>query len=419
MSLGYRMFDNPTVWGMNRARSRGSTAGWYPTTATPGGDPLALAAVAGAVRLISETIGSFVMRVYTGDAEKRRPVPDADQAGLLQNGAVNYCTSIDMWSDIVTSIELWEHGLIYKGRDSRSKKPRELYAFPPEYVCIYVDENGNKIIEARTGSKVEDITNDVIHVKGWSPVVGVTGQSALTRHATMLNGQMALQEFRGRFFDNDATPNLLLSHPGSPGIDQRRELRDSWQGTHGGPNGAKTGFLWGGITAQQLSSTLEQSQVEQLLSLDVMDVARIFSIYPRELLIADPAARLPDAENVSHLFHSITLLSRMRRIERAVSGDREIFPDPSVYCSFDSANFTRGSVAVTAAMVHQLVQVGVMTPNEGRSELGLPSSTDPKADELQQTPVGGAPNAIAAYAERLEYLLNDARQLALTNGDHE
>ena len=40
-----------------------------------------------------------------------------------------------------------------------------------------------------------------------------------------------------------------------------------------------------------------------------------------------------------------------------------------------------------------LFAAGVLTQNEGRALMGLPPASDPLADTLQQTPVGGAPNA--------------------------
>jgi hypothetical protein len=44
-----------------------------------------------------------------------------------------------------------------------------------------------------------------------------------------------------------------------------------------------------------------------------------------------------------------------------------------------------------ATVFHQLRQVGVITANEARIPLGWPAIDG--GDELQETPVGGAPNA--------------------------
>lgn len=358
-------------------------------------NPIGLTAFACAIRLVSETIGVFVMRVYEGDSSQRRVLLDDPRAALLQDGAEGYATSFDTWSDVATSVELCGNGFIWKGRRRRGGQVTELYAFPAENTCVYVDDRGNKVVEARVDGELQDITRDVIHVRGWSPCVAVSGEGTPALHRTTLRGHKAMQQFRGRYFDSDSTPNVVLTHPGSLKKEERDDLRASWNARHGGPNGDKTGVLWHGMTIQQLTANLEQSQLAELMTADVLDVARMCRIYPPSLLAAVVEQPLPPAEVVSDLMVRFTLLHRLRRIERAVSADRDLFPERSSYARMDVAEFTRGDTATIVSKVHQLTQVGVMTANEGRNELGYPPSSDPEADKLLQTPVGGAPNANA------------------------
>ena len=357
--------------------------------------PVGLVAVAAAVRLVAGTIGSFVMRVYEGDAEHRQPRLDAPQAAILQDGAEGYATSMDLWRDVVTSVELTGNAFIWKGR-VKSGRVGELYAFPTDAVRVFVSDRGDKVVEAKINGEVRDITSDVIHVRGWSPVVAVSGASTPQLHRRSLRGAWGMEEFRGRYFDNDSSVNLVISTPNNLTVEQRTQLRESWKSRHAGSKGEKTAFLWGGLTAQQLSSTLAESQVAELSDKDAAQIALMFGIYPRELIVSDLSAGLPDAENLSILFMRFTLLHRMRTIERAVSADRDLFPDRAVYSRFDVTEFVRGDTATTAAKLHSLRQVGAITANEARAEIGLPPSTDPAADELQATPVGGAPNPAGA-----------------------
>jgi HK97 family phage portal protein len=368
-------------------------------------NPLGLTAFACAIRLVSETIGSFVMRVYEGDSSQRKVLLDAPQAALLQDGAEGYATSMDTWSDVAASVELCGNGFIYKGRRKAGGAVVELYAFPAENTCVYVDDSGRKVVEATIGGENYDITKDVIHVRGWSPCAGVSGSSIQSLHRTALRGSVSMMQFRGRWFDSDATPNIVLSNPGTLTPDQRADMRQSWNARHSGANGDKTAVLWGGMTVQQLAANLEQSQMAQLMTADVLQVAQMCRIYPPSLLAAVVEQPLPPAEVVTDLFVRLTLLHRLRRIERAVAADRELFPDRGVYSRFDVAEFTRGSIETIVSKVHQLKQVGVLSANEGRNELGYPPSTDPEADKLLETPVGGAPNSSKAV------------QLSLLNGD--
>lgn len=342
------------------------------------------------MRLISESMGSFVMRVYEGDASQRQPRLDSSQAALLQDGAADYATSFDLWSDVAASVELCGNGFIWKGRQRRGGAVTELYAFPAENTCVYVTDAGKKVVEASSGGEKYDITRDVIHVRGWSPIAAVSGVSTPTEHRQTIRGSYALEQFRGRYFDSDATPNIVLEHPGMLKPDERADLRASWNARHGGPNGDKTGVLWAGMTARQLNSTLQESQMAELVTADVLQVARMFRIYPPSLLSAAIESPLPPAEVLSDHFWRFTLMPRARRIERALSADREVFPDRSVYARFDASELVRGDIATTASKIHQLTQVGVVTKNEARSELGYPPMDG--GDVLQETPVGGAPN---------------------------
>jgi len=101
-------------------------------------------------------------------------------------------------------------------------------------------------------------------------------------------------------------------------------------------------------------------------------------------------AGITSTEHTADTFMRFSLTPRMRRIERAFAADRDLFPDRALYPRFDTTEFTRGDTATMASKVHQLVQVGVLSPNEGRAEIGLPGHPD--GDALQLTPVGGAPN---------------------------
>jgi HK97 family phage portal protein len=355
---------------------------------------LSIPAVAAAIRLIAESLGSAVLRVFTGDAENKQPLLDSSQAALFQDAAED-TTSFNLWEDVATSIEVTGNAFIWKVRVAG--RVEELFAFPADVCRVFrAKVGGQKRIEARIDGKTTDITADVVHIRGWSPMQSPSGASPVELHRRSLIGMVALDDFRGRYFDSDASPNLVLVHPGNLQRSQRDELRESWKARHAGPRGEKTAILWGGMEVKQLSSTLRDMQAAEIAELDVKDVARMFRIYPASLLTMEHQTRVPEAELVGDTFYRLSLMPRLRRIERALSSDREIFPDRKVYARFDVGEITRGNITTVANKVHMLKQVGILTANEGRAEIGLSPSDDPTADELQVTPVGGAPNEPAS-----------------------
>lgn len=370
----------------SRDPSYSGGASWWPYG-------IVVPAIACAVRLVSETIAGFVMRTYEGRAERRQPVLDAWQADLFQDPDQS-TSSFRFWEDVLTSVELWGGAFIHK-RTGRGRVVA-LEVIDPDYLSVRVTATGEERIEAWSGGKRVDITREVIHVRGWSPnPAAAQGVGTTDLHRSSVSGALDYESFRGRYFANDATPGVVLSHPGKElTSEQRVDLLRSWMRRHAGPDKrGLPGLVWGGMTVQNLAgSSMRDAQGTELADAIVRDVAREFRIFPPALLHAavDSNAGIVSAEATADMFMRFSLQGRMRRIERAFAADADLFPDRSLYPRFDTTEFTRGDIATMASKVHQLVQVGVQTPNEGRAEMGYPPHPD--GDVLQITPVGGAPN---------------------------
>lgn len=349
-----------------------------------------IAAVACAVRLVTESAGSFIARVATGDAGAARPLLDAPQARVLQDPG-NGWTSFDLWADLLASIELDRFGLLWKTVTSRGVD--ELFPIPAEHVrVVRAGGNGARTIEARIDGRAVDVTRDVIYVRSWAPGPRAVGESTVELASGTLRSARAYEEFRGRYFDNDATPGVVLTMQGNPNREQRRDLMRSWLARHAGPmNVNRPAILWGGVELDTVSASLRDAQAAEIADPIIRDVARAFRIYPASLLhLAVEAAAQQTGDATSDLFMRFTMMPRLRRIERALSADRDLFPDPNRYLVFDSTRFLRGDLGSTAKSVNPLVQSGTITKNEGRAMLGLPPVAG--GDVFQVTPVGGAPN---------------------------
>jgi HK97 family phage portal protein len=359
---------------------------------------LQIAAVACAVRLVAEEIASFVMRVYEGDAQQRTQVLDAPQARLFQDPGEGW-TSFDVWSDVITAIELEKHAFLWKLR-TKNHGLQEIYPLDPGFFRVRRAKGTNKkIVEAWIEGKVKDVTADVIHIRGWSPNAGPEGIASSDLHRRLLKTAVDFDDYRGAYFQNDGMPGIVLEHPGKPTRDQRRDIIEAWSKRHTKPrNAGRIGMTWDGMKVTPLNSNLRDSQAVEVADNIVRDVARAWRIYPSELLhVSIQGTRPPaSAEVWSDLFFRFTLLPRLRRVERAIAADRDVFPDIKRYSRFDVSEFVRGDVATTANVIHMLAQVGVLTKNEGRAILGLPPIDG--GDVLLEVPVGGGGGSIGPDA---------------------
>lgn len=354
---------------------------------------LMVACVAAAVRLISESIGGFIPRVYENDGPDRQPVMGIWQADLFQNPGAGR-TSFDFWSDVSSSLELYKFALVLKRPSMSTAQIVELEVIPPDWAMIDVNpDTGERRIKVYIGGRVMDVTSRVIFIRAWSPD-GSEGVSTTALHARQLRTANEFETFRGAYFQHGGQPTVVISHPGNPTDEQKEALLDSWVARHGSAQNAhRPGLVYGGAEVTALPATMRDAQGSETAVQVVQDVARMFRIYPAELLhtsLAGGGSGVGD--QWADLFARFSLFPRMRRIERAISADPDLFPQRRRYMRFDASDFTRANVDTLADVAHQLVQVGVLTANEARAMMGIAKSEDPAADELQATPVGGAPN---------------------------
>jgi HK97 family phage portal protein len=350
-------------------------------------------AIASAVYLISETIAGFVLRTYRGVAERSQPDPGTWQGDLFQDPMPGV-SSFQTWEDVIVSLELHGNAFVLKRR--ASNRVVGLEVIDPDYVSVMENRSaGTASILAWANGQTVDITREVIHIRGRSPIPAATqGIGRTHMHRNTIQGADDYERFRGAYFANDATPGIVLEVPGSPTTEQRRDLMRAWMRRHQGPDKRNMpALLTGGAKATHLAANMRDSQGAELADVIKRDVATMFNIHPAELLhvtVSGAGGSHYTPEAMADTFMRMTLKSRMRRIERALAADRDLFPDRNLYPRFDPSEFTRGDISTMASKVHQLVQVGAMTPNEGRADLGLPPHPD--GDVLQITPVGGAPN---------------------------
>ena len=389
-----------TRGGTNREVRLFEAAGFIPRagsadiySSTSGRREIGIAAVAACVRVISEEIGGFVMRVYQGDGQmQRQPVYDATQAKLFQRPAEGW-TSFELWSDVAAMLELEEHAFIWKSKDKQGRV-LEMWPIDPSYVRVTRDGATKKVM-ARVAGKtgLQDITANVVHIRAWSPSASPDGVSTIDMHQSGLKIAHSYDMYRGRYLDNDGTPGIVLSVPGQPDAQKRKDYLDGWWKRHGGVNNVgRPGIAWGGMTVQQLSPNLRDSQAAEIADVIVRDIGRMFRFYPLELLHGHVTGAPRSPEAMSDILVRFTLLPRMRRIERALAADQDIFPDGTMYPRFDVSELLRADLATSATIAHNLVQVGAATKDEGRAMVGLPPLPNGQGAHILETPVGGAPN---------------------------
>lgn len=350
---------------------------------------LALPTVGAAIRLISETIGGLPLHVYQGADANKRKAEATWQWGLLHEEPNPDQSAFDLLCDISASVEAWGNAYVRKSKSGRRVVSLDL--IDPTVVTVKRD-GGQKLYELLWADGVERLTSaQVLHIRGFTPRGGLVGISPIAMHRPSLSSARSLQDFQARFYQNDATPSLYISVPGEINAEQARETKARWQAEQGGiANAGSVAVLGNGATLNQLTIPMRDAQFIETQQYGAELAARIFLGPAASLLGSDENQK---TEEESLRFVNFCLLPRLRRIERALKADFDLFPDGApLYPEFHIDEFLRADAATRAEVQHKQIQSGLLLIDEGRAELGRPPLPDGMGQIPQITPVGGAPN---------------------------
>jgi HK97 family phage portal protein len=381
------MVSNPGLWDSSMMSSLGITqwtTGWGPGTREAA---LATAAVAAAVRLVSESCGSMIMRTYQGDALDRQPVYDSSQAALFQNPAPGV-SIFDFWADTAAAIEVSTAAFVWKVKDKKGVVA-QLLPLDPDYFQIS-GEAHNRTVAGWVEGRLVDVTADVIAIRSWAPKPSADGTSALDLHSPMFDRARKYEGYQGRYFDGDGSFSQVIE--GGPAVKEQRDaMIAGWVMNRRKSN---VGILWGGAQLKSLAPTLSDSQAVEMATAIAADVARALRIVPAELLYASATPeRFPSLDMYRGVFYTFTLMHRIRRIERAFAADDDLFPDKTLWPGFDATQFIRADTLTMAQTAHAMVQTGSLSADEERAlVLGLPRIPGGQGERYQVTPVGGVQN---------------------------
>jgi HK97 family phage portal protein len=382
----YRMASNE--WGSSVIPPYpGWSPGFLGTASTQ--QVTGLPAVMAAIRLNAETLSSLPLVVYEGRAEDRVRAVDSWQWALLHDESDTDCTTVNLYSDISASLDIDGNFFGLKVKDPRGRVI-EIVALSPHGIEIRLVA-GEKTFLYRdaAGGRHELTSADILHVRGFSAIPGsLRGMSPIEQHRRSLTSALALETYQGAFFRNSAQLGGVIKVPGRLNEDQARELLSVFEIDHAGPgNVGSTAVLHSGAEWQQTTLSQIDAQYVESRKLAIGDVARIFRV-PVSLLDDAPDATSPEAEAERYLKFGIG--PRLKLIEKALAADADLFAGTDLYPEFLVDALLRASTRERYEAYRAARQAGWLSPNEIRALENYPPIEG--GDEIQITPVGGAPN---------------------------
>lgn len=241
-------------------------------------------AVYACVRILSESIGSIPLHVYSykedGGKEKDRNHP---LYRLLHDEPNKEMTSFIFRETMMCHLLLWGNAYAQIVRNGRNQVIA-LYPLQPSKVEVNRNSAGELEYiyqkdrdEYGRSEKIRLRKEEVLHIPGLG-FDGLVGYSPIAMAKNAIGMALATEEYGATFFSNGANPGGILEHPGI--VKDPDKLRESWQTQFSKSNANKIAVLEEGMKFTPMSIPPDQAQFLETRKFQINEIARIFRIPP-------------------------------------------------------------------------------------------------------------------------------------------
>lgn len=333
---------------------------------------MTISAVWNAINIISGALGFLPFNVYRRlpDGGREKAVNHPTHA-LIHDRPNPYMDAGVFRETLQAHILAWGNGYAEIERNNNGQA-RALWPLRPDRTVpeLFGKDRNVKVRYRHTkesGGTVIIPFEDMFHVRGLG-ATGLQGYSVISRFARdSLGAAKAAELYSSRFFKNDATPPMVLKHPGRLGDTAEEHLRKSWQENHSGENRHKPSILEEGMDIQTLGLSPEDAQLLMTRQFDVIQVARWFDIPPHMIKSLEKAT-FSNIEQQGLEFVIWTLTKWLTRWEAEVNFKLFGKEDRSVFFSeFVTAALLRGDTKSRFDAYRVAINSGWMARNEVRA----------------------------------------------------
>jgi len=386
-----------TRWGYTGLRSQS----WGDATQ----NAQAIPAIYRAARLRAEAVATLDLKCFRGYGVDRAEAPGVWQAQMFSQPRQNeYQTTPVFWDAVEESLAYRGNAYIWKNVDPALGRMVDWYALHPDQVTPvdvnewrvsvgdgYVDPVGN----GRKVYTVDDST--ILHIRGHGNGGTLEAPSPVKVFKEALGASLGRMRHESRMWNRGTAIQQAVVFPPAVTPTEAEQWRGQYAAQYEGTSGDTTLVLGGGATVTPIGMTAVDAAYVDMAGLTARDAAMIMGV-PADLLGVPVQTRgVPNLEQDLATWLRFGLGPELKRIEKAVAADPQVFPPYSqTYPWFDTDQFVRGDLVTEANIMHLRIQDGTLAPDEGRAQIGLPPHPDGLGATPQITPVGGGANPIPA-----------------------
>lgn len=322
-----------------------------------------LTAVWAAVNLISSTIASLPLNVYTRDKFGAKKIAyDSPLQKLLHSAPSENYTSYQFRNTMMCHLLLSGNAYAIIERNGGGK-PISFTIIDPENVEVSKGKDNKTyyLMKEKTYQSKE-----VLHFVGLS-YDGMVGKSPITACREALGLGLATQKFGAKFFENGAILSGVLQTDGKLTEESADRLRNSWNTRFGGVHKShSTAVLEGGVNYKPISVPLADAEFIKNREFTIAEIARIFRVQPH-LLMDLARSTNNNIEQQSIEYVTYTLMPYLVNIEQEFN--RKIFTpseESNSWVKFRVSGLLRADVDSRGDYYRRLFEIGVLSANEIR-----------------------------------------------------
>lgn len=347
--------------------------------------PMALSTVYRCVAVISESVAMLPIYLYEqrGEAMYRLLSADNELVDVLNMAPDARMSRYTFMASLVRSLLLRGNAYAYPVRNHHNEVI-ELKYIHPDRVSIVAcqDDDGTPYLLYRVMgmSRMLD-SSELLHFI-YNSDNGLVGESVLQHARRSLNIAGNAENQAKNYYTGNGMPSGVLTIQGRMTDEQRKQNYEVWESRMESKPGGVI-ILEGTQNFTPINISAADRQLLEVRAFSVADLCRFFGCSPVKAFDLSHSS-YSTVEAMQLEFLTDTLQPMLVNIEMELHRKLFFGADAKKYAiKFNTAELLRADKSSQAQYYSQLVQLGLLTPNEARIELNLPPMKDGNALYMQ------------------------------------
>lgn len=335
-------------------------------------------------KVLSESVAKIPIRVqqYTPEGGVR-VAREHRYYRMLHDRPNTYMTASVFWG--MAEHKRNDRGNSYAWIDTTDPNNPKLWPMHPESVRVYydnarrLDEQPDVYYQYSTPHGVMVLgSEEVLHFKSHNTLDGLVGISVREQLATTIQGNIKAQKMLNRMIDSGMTAKSVLQYTGSLSDDNVKKLEEQvrkYMAEGISEKDAKNVIpIPVGFNLTPLNVKLADSQFLELRQYSALQIASAFGVKPYQVGdYTKSSYASAEAQQLSFLVDTLLYIVKQyeEEIEAKLLTDAEI--KQGYHIKFDTSVLLRTEFQKMVTTLKEAVNGFLMTPNEARARLDLPS----------------------------------------------